>query len=151
MSPHRLTALFFLALSAAYGVAALGIEDLAGLAARDIGPGALPLGLACVGAGVSLRLFLRPPDGSPHIGGDWRRLWLTVACTMAYALLLPVLGFLVATSLFLAATTRLAGERRSAVNAAVAVGTALAAWLLLRGLLGVWLPEPLLALWGAGP
>jgi hypothetical protein len=150
MHPQRLTALFFVALSAGYGLMALAIEALPGLATGGAGPATFPRLLALAGLAVALRLAATAPGETPDTRGDWRRLGLLAAMTTGYAGLLPTVGFVAATTIFLGAATRLLGERRWPVNVGLGFAMALSAWLLLSVVLDVWLPEPLLTAIGAG-
>ncbi|MEE2775934.1 MAG: tripartite tricarboxylate transporter TctB family protein [Acidobacteriota bacterium] len=151
MSPQRISPLCFLVGAAAYGWAALGLEATTGLSSSRMGPSAFPVGLAIVGMLVAAWLVARPGADAPDLGGDHRRVVLIVAVTILYAVGLPTLGFFLSTTLFLAAALVTLDERRPAFVAGVPLGTALASSLLLRVLLGVWLPEPILRWLGLGP
>ena len=64
------------------------------------------------------------------------------AMGVAYWLLLPWLGYVAATSLFLLVGTLLLGERVSLGSFAVSIGAAVALWVVFVFLLGVPLPDP---------
>ena len=62
---------------------------------------------------------------------------------LLYAVALPILGFTIATTAFLAASFRLLGERRPTALVLVPLAIAVVFLALLRGALGAYLPEPL--------
>ena len=62
----------------------------------------------------------------------WGRAAGLLALMCAFALTIGLLGFVVASSLFLAAGFRILGERRPLVLAPVAAGTALGFWVVFE-------------------
>lgn len=158
MHPQRAAALAFLALSVAYLALALRIEDVASSSAAVIGPRGFPLLVGSIGILVSIVLVFAPVSASgpvatgdpaqptPRRGvfaGDWRRVLALCGSTLLYAVALPILGFTLATTAFLAASFRLLGERRPATLLIVPLAIAIGFLVLLRGGFGAYLPEPL--------
>jgi len=64
---------------------------------------------------------------------------LLLALMIAYALLLRPIGFLAATTLFLAGGSVILGERRYSLLIPVAVFTAVLIWYLVQQVLGIFL------------
>ncbi|WP_413542672.1 tripartite tricarboxylate transporter TctB family protein [Citricoccus nitrophenolicus] len=79
-----------------------------------------------------------------HRGINWVTVWLAIAGLVAYAFLIPSLGYIVATVLFIIAMTWVAGSRRWILNVAVAILFPIAVYFLFTELLGVRLPAGLL-------
>jgi hypothetical protein len=158
MHPQRAAALVFLAISVAYLALAARIEAVAGASAAVVGPRGFPLLIGSLGIFVSLFL-LRTPGAAPDatietrapvdatrrgvFAGDWPRVVALCGSTLLYAAALPAIGFTLATAGFLAAAFRLLGERRPRALIVVPLSIALVTIVLLRGALGVHLPEPL--------
>lgn len=154
----RLGALLILAFSSVYLRYALILptDPLAGeetFTART-----LPVGLAvaailfCL---LQLALGLRrPADGrvSDAVRGfRWAPALLLIAALSAYVWLFELLGFAVASFLFLVAGFVILGERRPMVAASVAAGLVGFLWLLLTAVFGIHLDsgEFLRGLWPA--
>lgn len=74
-----------------------------------------------------------------------RKVLIAIAGTLVFVLLFEPLGFLLASSVYLFAMMTAFHPGRHAVNAAVAIGFTLAAYLLFQHLLGVSLPGGVLA------
>jgi hypothetical protein len=160
MQPQRAAALAFLAVSVAYLALAVRIEEVVSSSAAVVGPREYPLLVGSVGVLVSLFLLFAPrpaatdattvdvgtapSDRRRIFAGDWRRVLALCGLTLLYAAALPILGFILATAGFLAASFRLLGERRFGSLVMVPVAIAVVCLVLLRGALGVYLPEPLL-------
>jgi hypothetical protein len=173
MHPQRAAALAFLALSLGYTVLAARIEDAVRSPVAVLGPRGFPLIVGAAGILVSL-LLLRaaaraiepaavavdaarptplpataaspasPARGAGLFAGDWGRTLALCGLMLAYALALPVVGFLLSTAGFLAASFRLLGERRKGALIVVPIAIAALLFALLSGALDAHLPEPLL-------
>ena len=139
-------------LTAAALVLAVGIALLVGafafpfLQAGVPGPGFLPLliavsilaaGLALV-AGTVRRTTLAGNPHWPAMSGWWRVIAMMIALTVAF-LLLEALGFLIVTTIFMAAMIYCLGERSWRVLAMVPPLSAIA----LYAVFAVWLRVPL--------
>jgi len=137
---ERLTGLIFL------GVAVFVYFDVHRLprppTADLVGPKLYPEILAVLLAVFSGLLFtgvVRSHRGDPSItarGMVWRFLPLALFSAL-YVILLPPLGFLVATSALLVASFRLLGERRLWLCLLIAVGCTLGIYLLFAQGLGI--------------
>ncbi|MDX1383894.1 MAG: tripartite tricarboxylate transporter TctB family protein [Thermoanaerobaculia bacterium] len=154
MSGQRLFALAAAAISVAYGVVAMGMEDTGGLTSSRVGPATFPLALSVLGTAVALFLALRAPGAtpatSPRPAGDRTAALRLVVLCLGYAAALGTLGFTLSTAAFLAAGFFLLGERGGWRLAVVPLTAAALSALTLRLLVGTWLPEPLLRWLGAG-
>lgn len=149
MSHERAAALAFLALSVAYTLLAVRIEDAARSPVPILGPRGFPLMVGAAGIVVSLVLLVNAASAPgtvarPVFSGDWRRVLALCALMLVYAAALPRVGFMLSTAAFLAASFGLLGERRPVALVVVPVVTAVALLAILRGVLGAHLPEPLL-------
>jgi putative tricarboxylic transport membrane protein len=134
-----------LAFCVAYTLDATTIDMRLG---QQIGATAFPLAAAVFTAVSSVMLLAssrraRDHDRPADIG---RTEVLFTAMGFAYWLLLPWLGYVVATFLFLLAGTLSLGERVSVRPFAVSIGVATALWVVFVFLLGVPLPDPPLGL-----
>ena len=147
----RLLAVLAAAFAASLIAAARGIED--SLLSDAVGAGGVPQAVGVVMAVVALALFAKSfrsgPSSTSNERGGWPALLRTaglVLVLLAYALLLPCLGYALTVSLLVLASGRLAGaawQRPLWLCAAVA-GPGL--WLLFDRLLQVRMP--LGSLWG---
>ncbi|WP_028923275.1 tripartite tricarboxylate transporter TctB family protein [Pseudonocardia acaciae] len=111
-----------------------------------VGPGAVPtvvgvlLGVVGAGLVVQARSALRRLGAAPTAAGRWLRVAALVATLLAFAVLLPVLGYVVcSTGLFVAAALLLGAPRRWTV---LGYGWALAAivFLVFDRVIGLSLP-----------
>ncbi|MDR7402919.1 MAG: tripartite tricarboxylate transporter TctB family protein [Armatimonadota bacterium] len=129
-------------LSALYALEASRIPNPPALA-DPLGPRAFPLMLGLVGLGLSLAI-LREGNGEGEVTvapSNLRDLGLIAAGMAAYALLLPRLGFVLATTLVLSGGFAFTGGRRPFLPAIL---FALAVYLLFTRVLGVRLPPGIL-------
>jgi len=133
----------------AYIAAARGIED--SLLADAVGAGGVPQAAGIVLLLASLALlvkswFARKPRGAAPAGAvaePWRRLRLSallVAVLLAYAMLLPWLGYIVSVSLLVLAVALLAGARRRVPLALCTALSGIALWAMFDLALKVRMP-----------
>ncbi|OGL17367.1 MAG: hypothetical protein A3F92_03820 [Candidatus Rokubacteria bacterium RIFCSPLOWO2_12_FULL_71_22] len=112
------------------------------------GPRFLPVSLGLIVAVLGGAIAVRPSPGRPREApagpGARRRIAATLSGLVLYALAFERLGFLIASSAFLALLLVLYGERRWLVVLAVAVGAAAATYAVFARWLGVPLPPGLL-------
>lgn len=113
------------------------------------GPGTrfLPMTLGLIVAVLGGAIALRPSPGAIREARAWgshRRVAATLAGLVLYALAFERLGFLIASSAFVAFLLVLYGERRWLVVLAVAAGAAGATYSVFARALGVPLPPGLL-------
>ncbi len=113
----------------------------------DPGPHALPLAVAAlvlVGAVAALIGEMRPrPSGEE----PWQQALVVGAGTVAFLLLLPVVGFVTSSALFLVATSLYLDSRRSitpVTRLVTGVGFPLVLWWIFSRLLDVSLPRGLM-------
>lgn len=141
MNRDRLGGLILLAFCVAYGVLSLDIAQIDTHGAMNART--LPQFLAVAGCGLCLSLILRPAPvstGDVTAGLRWTALLLLTGLMCGYGLALRPLGFVPATTLFLALGFVVMGERRAWLIVLVAVTVSVAFWWLMSGLLGVYLP-----------
>lgn len=134
LQAERLAALAILAFSLGYFLLAFSIKVPPGPGDSPFSARSFPIGLGALGMILSLAILVKPPPGAPVgvAGFAWGRAIALLALMGAFALSIGVLGFVVASSLFLAAGFRILGERRPRVLAPVAAGTALGFWIVFE-------------------
>ncbi|WP_404383820.1 tripartite tricarboxylate transporter TctB family protein [Caenispirillum salinarum] len=149
LSRDAVAALCFLALSVAYGWHAGSIQLFPGQEFEPFTPRTFPYALAVIGIVLSLaQLFTvmrKPKAGEKHgkpeswAGFDWGRVAALVVAMVAYGAAFKPLGFIIATSLFLAAGYLILGERRWTVVLGASVPVAVVFWALMTQVLGLYL------------
>lgn len=113
-------------------------------------PNTMPMALSALGIVLSLTVLLgrrSPAEAVDADAMDIRKLReyrlgqavAMLASMVAYALLLRPIGFLLATTLFLAGGGAILGERRFAILIPVAIAGALFVWYLVQEVLGIYL------------
>jgi putative tricarboxylic transport membrane protein len=114
---------------------------------RDPGPGFLPLGAGLLLGILSIIVFLQASLNPSNEPGEcifprkaWGKMIFCLAALLGYALILPVLGFLVTTYIFLFLLFRFGIEAQSWVVSLA--GSALAS-LLCYGIFEMWLKTQL--------
>lgn len=144
LSRDAIAALCFLALSIAYGWHAGSIQLFPGQEFEPFTPRTFPYGLAVAGIVLSLVQLVsalragRVPQAS-WAGFDWLRVAALVVVMVLYGAAFKPLGFIIATSLFLAAGYLILGERRWTVVLGASVPVALVFWALMTQVLGLYL------------
>ncbi len=143
MSPDRLSALFFLALSVGYGALAYQIELFPGSEYEAFTARTLPLGLAAAGAVVSLLMLVLPSESTTPSwrGYRWGLALALCGLMLLYGFSITRLGFVVSTSLFLIIGIFLLGERRWTVILGLSLPVSIGFWLILTQGLDIYL-EP---------
>ncbi|WP_136679924.1 tripartite tricarboxylate transporter TctB family protein [Neptunomonas sp. XY-337] len=143
MTKDHIGGLIFLLLSIAYGYYARQIPLLPGDEFEPFHAQSLPNALAIIGAALALVLLItasKQPDDRLQLSGYH---FLLVAklllLTVAFALALNWIGFLLATLLFLIGGYWLLGERRIKVLLIASVPFAVAIWFILTQLLDIYL------------
>ena len=136
--------LALMAVSVAYAYSAFSIKVKLDDA---IGPRAFPL----LVSGVMIVLCLLNLVGLARKSGDepaalgWSEMAMTVL-GVVYCVLMPVLGYVLSTALFMAGGIRVMGEKRWPLTLVVAVAMSLVSWGLFARMLGVTLPTSPLGL-----
>ena len=130
-----------LAFSVAYTLDATTIDLRLG---QQVSAAAFPVAAAIFTAVSSVIVLVasRRPRDHDRPADIGRTELLFTALGFAYWLLLPWLGYVVATSLFLLVGTLSLGERVSLGPFAVSIATAMTLWVVFVFLLGVPLPDP---------
>ncbi len=152
LTKDRISGLFFLAVSIAYGALAFDIRQMPFGAAEVFTPRTMPFGLSLLGIVVSTAIILRSPPGdkaasTPWASFAWHRVVLLALDMLVYAFLITRIGFMASTTLFLIIGYLILGERRPWILAVASLPVAVVFWLLLDQLLGIYL-GPLLGHWG---
>lgn len=150
LSRDAVAALCFLALSIAYGWHATNIQLFPGQEFEPFTPRTFPYALAVIGAvlsGFQLISVLRrkpkpgeePEKPQSWAGFDWGRVAALVVAMVCYGAAFQPLGFVIATSLFLAAGYLILGERRWTVVLGASLPVAFVFWALMTQVLGLYL------------
>lgn len=150
LSKDRIGGVLLFAFCLTYGLLGQEIPLLPAQQDAVFNPRTLPNFLAVAGVGLSLLLVLFPPtQAEPQLAGlRWMRLVSFLALMSLYGLGIRPLGFVVATSLFLAGGFALLGERSWLKLLGVATGIAVLFWALMDLGLGVFI-DPLPGLMSA--
>ncbi len=156
MALDRWIAILFLAVCLVYGYAAYNYPLLPFERNMPFLPNTLPMALSALGVIVALVIVLSPrPAQDADDPGDadlahFREFKIAqtlglVGAMVLYALLLRPIGFLAATTLFIAGSGFVLGERKLHVLVPIAVVTAGLIWYLVQETLGIFLrPWPAL-------
>jgi putative tricarboxylic transport membrane protein len=152
MPLDRILALFFLVVSAIYGFAAYNYPLLPFERNMVFLPNTLPMALSALGAIISLVILLAPratatadADGLGDISAaelkhfEFAKTFGLIAAMVLYALLLRPVGFLAATTLFIAGSSVILGERKFHLLVPIAIVTAGLIWYLVQETLGIFL------------
>lgn len=139
-----LAALALFVLFAAYGFEALHIEVFPGQEQEPFKPRTMPIALAIAGivlCVIRLLQTMRVADtgAAPRSSYNWQRAAFLCLAMLGYGYLLTPLGFVVATSLFLAAGFFTMGERGRIRLLVVPIAFAVAFHLLMSRLPGLYL------------
>ena len=141
----RLIALCLLVFSLVYAWLALDYELLPFERNMPFKPNTMPLGLAVAGIVLSCAVLLMPRHrdsvviDTPSVPYDRIRPVILVALMIIYALSLRPLGFVGSTTVFLALSATVLGERKFYVLVPVAMISAFAIWYLVHEQLGIFL------------
>ncbi len=152
MALDKWIAAFFLAGSVVYGYAAFNYPLLPFERNMSFLPNTLPMVLSVLAALLSLVVLLTP-RGEPDKDGDVLgtidlakfaeykvgQALMLVGAMILYALALRPIGFIAATTLFLAGTGWILGERKYHIMIPVALAGALFVWYLVQEALGIFL------------
>lgn len=150
MALDRLIALIFLVIAIVYGIAAFNYPLLPFEKHLPVLPNTLPKALSVIAALISLFILIMPTRSVPEPGVDstesqpataktYAQTGALVLTMVAYALLLRPVGFIIATTSFIAGASILLGERKFVLIIPVALATAFAIWWLVDQLLGIFL------------
>lgn len=147
-SREKITALLLLAASTIIAMLARDFGAVTEGAEAGAAPGRLLFAVAVAGSLIAVLMLLSPGKAHRSLRSTLRAFWpqlLGLAALVAgYALVLEPLGFLIATSLFLATGSALLGERRWWLLAVLSIAAAAALGLVLGGVFGLALHDPLM-------
>lgn len=150
MALDRWIALIFLVISLIYGYAAFHYPLLPFERGMAFLPNTQPMALSVLGVVVALVILFsrKAPTDDEDLGSIdldevrqfkiGQTLGLVVAMIL-YALLLRPIGFIAATSLFIAGCSIALGERKFHVLIPIAVVTAVVIWYLVQETLGIYM------------
>jgi putative tricarboxylic transport membrane protein len=149
----KMSALVLLAASTAFGVLANNMSGLANQPDAEAASAKLFLAFAVAGSLIALLMLLSPGKDDHHPSGPPLLSTLALLAGLGvlvagYALTLETLGFLIATSLFLALGYLLLGERRWWPVLLTSVPVALVLEILIYGVFGIAFADPLLRVMG---
>jgi putative tricarboxylic transport membrane protein len=142
LTRERIGALFFLALSVAYGYYATEIKLFPGDEYEPMTARTLPYVLSALGIGLSLILLFTGRQG--QLGGqllrlNWKPVVILLGLTLLYGFSLDWFGFLISTTLFLIAGFYTLGEKRIKILLLVAVPFVFLFWFGLTQMLDIYL------------
>ena len=151
LTKDRFGGLLFLLLSITYGYYAADIPLLPGDKFEPFHAQTMPYWLSGLGIIFSILLVVLKPAPtleSESISNSNLVLMLgLMAFTFAFSVALPWLGFPITTSIFLASSYWLLGERRPKILVFASVPFALVFWLLLTQVLDVYIAPARLIFW----
>lgn len=142
---HIGAALLLFVLFAAYGLEATTIPSFPGQELEVFKPRSMPLALAVAGLVLCAIRILQLVCTAGAIGGpdifalNWKPTVALTGTMLGYGFLLQPLGFVAATSLFLAAGFLILGERRLPLLLVLPPSFSLVFFLLMTRLLGLYL------------
>lgn len=139
-----IAAILLFVLFAAYGLQALQIDVFPGQELEPFKPRTLPFALAIGGmllCAIRLLQTLRKPAaaGDSWARYDWKRCAVLCGVMLGYGFFFAPLGFILSTTLFLAAGFVALGERRLTVLLLLPLGFTLLFWAVMTQLLGLYL------------
>lgn len=147
ITKEKCGALVLLIFSIAYGYQATQMP-LTFMAAQEVfNSKTLPIGLSVAGIIISFLILVLPvsdPEKRVHFteafkGKIWgQTIWLFINMAI-YGFVMPLLGFIAASVLFLLAGFFILGERRWLAMIITAVGVVVVLWLLLSVLMGIYI------------
>lgn len=146
-NPEKVGALFFLAVSIAYGLYAFEIPLTLLAKQETFNARTMPFALSILGSLLSAMIIILPPAKENRqetvrntvAGLDWSRAGLFVVMMIVYAITMKWLGFIIASIIFLASGFYLLGERRIKVLLLASIPLVIGIWLLMSKILGMYI------------
>ena len=146
-NPEKVGALFFLAVSIAYGLYAFKIPLTLLAQQETFNARTMPFALSVLGIFLSLMIIILPSSDEQKeetvktliAGLDWRRAWMFIAMMVVYAFAMTWLGFIIASILYLASGFYILGERRIKVLLLASIPLVVGIWLLMSKILGMYI------------
>jgi putative tricarboxylic transport membrane protein len=159
VTKDKISALFFLAFSIAYGAMALDLPS-SPFASQDVFTNrTMPYALSVLGIVVSFLMLVLPPKdpqptGKAAFAGWGGFAWPQVAALavnmVAYGFLLSRIGFISSTTIFLIFGYLILGERRPLLVLVASAPVVVAFWAILTQLLGIYLAPDFFFAWFQG-
>ena len=151
LTKDRFGGLLFLLLSVSYGYYAADIPLLPRDKFEPFHAQTMPYWLSGLGVIFSILLIVLKPatvaENEPLLKSNILLMLGLMAFTFTFSVVLPWLGFPITTSLFLASSYWLLGERRIKMLVFASVPFALIFWLLLTQVLDVYIAPARLIFW----
>lgn len=147
MNREKVGALFILALSLGYGVSASRIPLIFLSQGETLNARTMPYALAGAGIVLSLLIIILPSFEKGEVitaraalsGLDWKRVGQLVGLMIVYSLMMPWVGFVIASILLLAVGFMILGERNVKVILLASVPLVIVLWALLSLVLGMYI------------
>ena len=147
VNKEKMGALFILAFSIAYGIYAFKIPLIFLSQGEALNARTMPYALSSAGIVISLLIIILPSFDKHKVtsvrqalsGLDWRRTaWLT-GLMLVYSLIMPWVGFVIASIIFMAGGIMILGERNFKVILIASVPLVIVLWFLLTKVLGMYI------------
>lgn len=147
MNGEKVGALFFLALSIAYGLCAFQIPLIFLAQDETLNARTMPFALSITGALLSLAIIVlpgggakrKPTPGEIFKGLDWSLAGLFVVLMFLYGTIMPWIGFVLSSIIFLSLGFYLLGERRIKMILLGSIPLVLGLWLLMGKVLNMYI------------
>lgn len=144
LSRDSIAAILLFVVFAAYGQQAIHIDVFPGQELEPFKPRTMPIALAVGGMllcaiRILQTLKSKATDATEWAGYDWFRGAALCLVMLAYGFLFTPLGFMLATTLFLATGFLVLGERRMIALLALPMGFTVLFWAVMTQLLGLYL------------
>jgi putative tricarboxylic transport membrane protein len=147
VNKEKIGALFIMAFSIAYGIYAFKIPLIFLSQGEALNARTMPYALSSAGIVISLLIIILPSFDKDKVtsvrqalsGLDWRRTaWLT-GLMLVYSLIMPWVGFVIASIIFMAGGIIILGERNFKVILIASVPLVIVLWFLLTKVLGMYI------------
>ena len=147
MNREKVGALFILALSIGYGAMAFKIPLIFLSQGEALNARTMPYALAIAGIVISFLIIILPSFDKENVvtlravlsGLDWKRVGWLVGLMIVYSLVMPWVGFVIASILFLAGGFVILGERSIKLILIASIPLVLVLWALLSKVLGMYI------------
>lgn len=156
VTKDKISALFFLALSIAYGSMAFDLPSSPFASQDAFTNKTMPFALSIMGIVISFLMLVLPPKEIQSTGRAafhgwsefaWSRVAALGVAMVGYGFLLSRIGFISSTSLFLICGYAILGERNWMLLLGASVPVVIIFWALLTQLLGIYLQPDFFFFW----
>ena len=147
VNKEKIGALFIMAFSIAYGIYAFKIPLIFLSQGEALNARTMPYALSSAGFVISLLIIILPSFDKDKVtsvrqalsGLEWRRTaWLN-GLMLVYSLIMPWVGFVIASIIFMAGGIMILGERNFKVILIASVPLVIVLWFLLTKVLGMYI------------